>query len=104
MMRLQPKENRKRDANDAASGKQKKAKEPKSSGAELEVRHYVHQVLSDDLDEKVKYVFGELVRFQERAKEDPNPMKFMKLKRYCVGLREAQRAVQRGKAKALICA
>lgn len=73
---------------------------PKS--LDLEVRHYVHQELSSELDEKVKYVLSELVRFQERAKE--NQMKYAKLKRFCVGLREAKRAITRNKCKGLIVA
>lgn len=72
-------------------------------GSDLEVRHYVHQVLSDDLDEKVKLLLGELGRFQERAKER-DPLKYQKQKRFCVGMREAQRSVARGKAKGIVCA
>lgn len=72
-------------------------------GATIEVRHYVHQVLSDDLDEKVKFMLGELSRYQERAKER-DPLKYAKQKRYCVGMRECQRAVARSKAKCIICA
>lgn len=91
----------------AGSEKQKKKKEKSektpAKGANIEVRHYVHQVLSDDLDEKVKLMLGELARFQERAKEK-DPMKFAKLKRLCYGLREAGRSVTRGKAKCLIIA
>mmetsp|Transcript_118809 Transcript_118809/g.296263 ORF Transcript_118809/g.296263 Transcript_118809/m.296263 type:complete len:589 (+) Transcript_118809:66-1832(+) len=79
----------------------KVAQAPK--GADLEVRHYVHQVLSDDLDDKVKAMLGELVRFQERAKER-DPLKYQKQKRFCVGMREARRSVARGKAKGIICA
>uniref|UniRef100_A0A7S1F5S1 Ribosomal protein eL8/eL30/eS12/Gadd45 domain-containing protein n=1 Tax=Noctiluca scintillans TaxID=2966 RepID=A0A7S1F5S1_NOCSC len=75
---------------------------PKERGANIEVRAYVHQVLSDELDEKVKTILTDMVRFQERARE--NPLKFAKLKRYCVGIREATRAVYRGKAKGLFCA
>jgi len=77
------------------------SKGPKT--ADLEVRHYVHQELSDELDEKVKYVLSELVRFQDRAKEQ-NTMKFAKLKRFCVGLREAKRAINRKKCKGLVVA
>lgn len=77
------------------------AKEP--GGADLEIRRYVHQVLSDELDEKVKTMLGELVRFQERAKER-DPLKYQKLKRFCVGLREASRAISRGKAKCILLA
>lgn len=69
----------------------------------IEVRQYVHQVLSDALDDKVKIVLGELVRFQERAKER-DPLKYQKQKRMCVGLREANRSVARGRAKGVICA
>ncbi|CAL1157226.1 unnamed protein product [Cladocopium goreaui] len=76
---------------------------PKAATADLEVRHYVHQELSDELDEKVKFVLGELVRFQERAKEQ-NAMKYAKLKRFCVGLREAKRAINRKKCKGLVVA
>lgn len=72
-------------------------------GADIEIRHYVHQVLSDELDEKVKTMLGELVRFQERAKER-DPLKFAKQKRFCVGMREARRAVARNKCKCLILA
>eukprot|EP00416_Gambierdiscus_australes_P016919 CAMPEP_0171061596 /NCGR_PEP_ID=MMETSP0766_2-20121228/4539_1 /TAXON_ID=439317 /ORGANISM="Gambierdiscus australes, Strain CAWD 149" /LENGTH=374 /DNA_ID=CAMNT_0011517299 /DNA_START=143 /DNA_END=1267 /DNA_ORIENTATION=- len=74
-----------------------------SRGADLEVRHYVHQVLSDELDEKVKLMLNELARFQERAKER-DPLKYAKLKRFCVGMREAKRSVARNKAKCLILA
>lgn len=77
--------------------------EKKTATADLEVRHYVHQELSDELDEKVKFVLGELVRFQERAKEQ-NAMKYAKLKRFCVGLREAKRAITRKKCKGLVVA
>jgi len=83
--------------------KSQKPKETVAKPANLEVRHYVHQELSDDLDEKVKFVLSELVRFQDRAKEQ-NPMKYAKLKRYCVGLREARRAITRSKCKGLIVA
>ena len=83
--------------------KSQKPKEAVAKPANLEVRHYVHQELSDDLDEKVKFVLSELVRFQDRAKEQ-NPMKYAKLKRYCVGLREARRAITRSKCKGLIVA
>eukprot|EP00435_Cladocopium_sp_Y103_P052517 s481_g16.t1 len=79
------------------------AKGAKATTADLEVRHYVHQELSDELDEKVKFVLGELVRFQERAKEQ-NAMKYAKLKRFCVGLREAKRAINRKKCKGLVVA
>ncbi|CAE7836128.1 Secisbp2l [Symbiodinium necroappetens] len=85
------------------SEKSQKPKEAVAKPADLEVRHYVHQELSDDLDEKVKFVLSELVRFQDRAKEQ-NPMKYAKLKRYCVGLREARRAITRSKCKGLIVA
>jgi len=84
----------------------KSAREPKPKqphGADFEVRHYVHQVLSEELDEKVKLMLSELVRFQERAKER-DPLKFAKLKRYCVGMREARRSITRGKVKCLIMA
>merc|ERR1719510_2704577 len=80
-----------------------KQKQPRGGGADFEVRHYVHQVLSEELDEKVKFMLSELVRFQERAKEK-DPLKFAKLKRYCVGMREARRSITRGKAKCLIMA
>lgn len=80
-----------------------KKKESVRPGATLEVRHYVHQVITDELDEKVKSMIGELARFQERAKER-DPLKYQKLKRFCVGIREARRYVTRGRAKAIICA
>eukprot|EP00931_Biecheleriopsis_adriatica_P011247 TRINITY_DN112322_c0_g1_i1.p1 TRINITY_DN112322_c0_g1~~TRINITY_DN112322_c0_g1_i1.p1 ORF type:complete len:530 (-),score=189.24 TRINITY_DN112322_c0_g1_i1:51-1604(-) len=80
----------------------KEAGEAKQSKADIEVRHYVHQELSDELDERVKFVLSELVRFQERAKEQA--LKYAKLKRYCVGLREAKRAITRNKCKGLIVA
>eukprot|EP00929_Paragymnodinium_shiwhaense_P061055 TRINITY_DN30488_c0_g1_i1.p1 TRINITY_DN30488_c0_g1~~TRINITY_DN30488_c0_g1_i1.p1 ORF type:complete len:672 (+),score=221.77 TRINITY_DN30488_c0_g1_i1:58-2073(+) len=92
----------------AAEGKSKKGKKGKGGeqqpprGAEFEVRPYVHQLLSDDLDEKVKLVLGELVRFQDRAKE--KMMTYAKNKRFCVGMREAKRAVVRAKAKGIILA
>jgi len=72
-------------------------------GSDLEVRHYVHQVLNDDLDEKVKLLLGELGRYQDRTKER-DPLKYQKQKRFCVGMREAQRTVARGKAKGIVCA
>jgi len=84
---------------DVKKGSKKQPGKP----AQIEVRSYVHQVLSDDLDEKVKFVLSELARYQERAKER-DPMKYQKQKRLCVGLREAQRNVARGKAKAIVCA
>eukprot|EP00930_Biecheleria_cincta_P002869 TRINITY_DN103849_c0_g1_i1.p1 TRINITY_DN103849_c0_g1~~TRINITY_DN103849_c0_g1_i1.p1 ORF type:complete len:542 (+),score=176.53 TRINITY_DN103849_c0_g1_i1:56-1681(+) len=80
-----------------------KTKQPPPPRADLEVRHYVHQELSDELDERVKFILSELVRFQDRAKEQ-NAMKYAKLKRYCVGLREARRAIARNKCKGLIVA
>ena len=83
--------------------KSQPTKQAAKPAANLEVRHYVHQELSDDLDEKVKFVLSELVRFQERAKEQ-NAMKYAKLKRFCVGLREAKRAITRNKCKGLIVA
>lgn len=97
-----------------ARGQQRKANTPKAKTPkelkapvdELEVRHYVHQLLSDDMDEKVKFVLAELARFQDRAKET-NPDRYAKGgfgKRLCVGMREARRAVTNGKAKAIICA
>jgi len=79
----------------------KKEKKPPQT-TNLEVRHYVRQVLSDELDEKVKAMLGDLARFQERARLDP--LKFAKLKRFCVGMSEATRSVKRGKAKCLIVA
>ena len=82
---------------------QQTTKQAPKPAANLEVRHYVHQELSDELDEKVKFVLSELVRFQERAKEQ-NAMKYAKLKRFCVGLREAKRAMTRNKCKGLIVA
>jgi ribosomal protein L7Ae-like RNA K-turn-binding protein len=79
----------------------KEKKQPQASN--LEVRHYVRQVLSDELDEKVKAMLADLSKFQERARER-DPQKFAKLKRFCVGMSEATRSVKRGKAKCLIVA
>lgn len=87
-------------ATEGDSAASKKTPPPR---ADLEVRHYVHQELSDELDERVKFILSELVRFQDRAKEQ-NAMKYAKLKRYCVGLREAKRAIARNKCKGLIVA
>jgi len=79
----------------------KKEKKPHQA-TNLEVRHYVRQVLSDELDEKVKAMLADLARFQERARLDP--AKFAKLKRFCIGMAETARSVKRGKAKCLIMA
>eukprot|EP00928_Gymnodinium_smaydae_P089372 TRINITY_DN73347_c0_g1_i1.p1 TRINITY_DN73347_c0_g1~~TRINITY_DN73347_c0_g1_i1.p1 ORF type:complete len:584 (-),score=134.37 TRINITY_DN73347_c0_g1_i1:81-1832(-) len=88
----------------AEKGSNKKKQEKTASTApELVVRHYVHQVLSDDMDEKVKFVLSKLVQFQDRAKEK-DPAKFAKNKRYCVGMREGSRAIAKGKARCLILA
>jgi len=95
-MSAQTKEDRSKD------GQAKKEKKPQQA-SNLEVRHYVRQVLSDELDEKVKYMLGELAKFQERTKER-DPQKFAKLKRFCVGMSEAARNVKRGKAKCLVLA
>eukprot|EP00746_Dinoflagellata_sp_MGD_P003938 gnl/MRDRNA2_/MRDRNA2_107621_c0_seq1.p1 gnl/MRDRNA2_/MRDRNA2_107621_c0~~gnl/MRDRNA2_/MRDRNA2_107621_c0_seq1.p1 ORF type:complete len:500 (+),score=189.35 gnl/MRDRNA2_/MRDRNA2_107621_c0_seq1:121-1620(+) len=104
------KKKKKDGAEDAEGGaeKEKPPPQPKKEkappkNANIEVRHYVHQNLSEDLDTKVKEMLGELVRFQERAREK-DPLKFAKLKRFCIGLREVTRAVQRGKARCLVCA
>jgi len=85
------------------TAKQTKKPQVQTRAVDFEVRHYVRQVLSEELDEKLKLMLGELVRFQERAKER-DPLKYAKQKRFCVGMREAQRAVARGKAKCLILA
>eukprot|EP00403_Amphidinium_massartii_P004804 CAMPEP_0178381052 /NCGR_PEP_ID=MMETSP0689_2-20121128/5783_1 /TAXON_ID=160604 /ORGANISM="Amphidinium massartii, Strain CS-259" /LENGTH=520 /DNA_ID=CAMNT_0020001221 /DNA_START=19 /DNA_END=1577 /DNA_ORIENTATION=+ len=89
----------------AMKEEQKAPKEKKqAAGADnIEVRHYVHQVLSNELDEKVKAMLQQLSQYQERAKEK-DPLKYQKLKRLCFGMREAQRAIGRGKAKCLILA
>ncbi|CAK0869641.1 unnamed protein product [Prorocentrum cordatum] len=87
---------------DESKKQQEKQKQPPRA-ADIEVRHYVHQVLSDELDEKVKAMLGELHRFQERAKEK-DPLRYEKNKRYCVGMREAKRAVVRRRAKGLVVA
>lgn len=83
------------------SNQAKKEKKPHQA-TNLEVRHYVRQVLSDELDEKVKAMLADLARFQERARLDP--AKFAKLKRFCIGMAETARSVKRGKAKCLIMA
>mmetsp|Transcript_18098 Transcript_18098/g.41963 ORF Transcript_18098/g.41963 Transcript_18098/m.41963 type:complete len:518 (+) Transcript_18098:108-1661(+) len=83
-----------------SAGKEKKVT---NKADNIEVRHYVHQVLSSELDEKVKGMLGQLAQYQERAREK-DPLKFSKLKRLCYGMREAERAIGRGKAKCLILA
>lgn len=85
------------------SHQQCEEKQKPSRNTHIEVRHYVHQVLSEKLDDLVKSMLGELVRFQERAKA-VDPQKYQKLKRICIGMREAQRALERNKAKCVICA
>lgn len=104
------KKKRKKKKKDGEEGEEKPKPEPQLKKEKpppklqsIEVRHYVHQNLSADLDAKVKEMLGELVRFQERAREK-DPLKFAKLKRFCIGLREVARAVQRGKAKCLVVA
>merc|ERR1712046_58439 len=78
----------------------RKAKPP---AANIEVRHYVHQVLSDELDEKVKMLLAILAHAQWEDKEQ-SELNVEQVKRYCVGLREARRSVVKGKALCLVVA
>jgi len=81
-----------------------------NSGVSLEVRHYVHTQLSPSIDEKVYNMLQTLTYFQERSKKldqertkKENAIKSDK-KRYCIGFREVERAIHRGKLKGLIVA
>lgn len=72
-------------------------------GCDLEVRHYVHTHLSPSLDEKVSSMLRKLTDFQSRLRSE-NEMKFIKMKRYCIGFNEIRRAIERNKLKGLIVA
>ncbi|CAD7947904.1 unnamed protein product [Amoebophrya sp. A120] len=69
----------------------------------LRIRHYVHALISEDLNEKVKNMLLQLNMYQERVKES-NPMKFAKQKRLVLGLREIARALKREKLLGMIVA
>jgi len=66
-------------------------------------REYCTQICSNELDEIVKLLLVDLVRFQTRMKVT-NPTKAKSKKRYFFGLREVLKLLKRGKIKGIIVA
>lgn len=91
------------DQKPAAKAKAKPKPKKEKQQNSLQIRDYVRQMLSEDLDTQVKKMIEELARIQLRLKEK-EPYKFKKHKRYVVGIREVDRALKRSKLKMIVIA
>ncbi|KAI8100497.1 hypothetical protein M9435_006981 [Picochlorum sp. BPE23] len=73
------------------------------TGNQADVESYVDQLITDELNQKVSSLLTKLIEWQERTRQ-MDPVNAKKKRRYVCGMREASKAVQLGKALAVIVA
>lgn len=77
--------------------------EQKKKNNEMVIREYVNQIIDPELDEVIKEMMAKLKKFQSRLYKT-KPKKFKANRRFVIGLRETQRAINAKNLIAVILA
>jgi selenocysteine insertion sequence-binding protein 2 len=86
----------------AETAKENKNEQKKKTN-EMIIRDYVNQIINPELDEVIKEMLTKLKKFQSRLYKT-KPKKFKANRRFVIGLRETQRAINAKKLIAVILA